>query len=833
MSFSPAKHWMRMVIMTVLSAIVCSQAMAAPAIPADDPLANDPVEQAIRKAVAYLYTKQKNNNWETVPRRTEESGHMVDGAQWGGLSSMAVYGLLAAGENPQKKELATAIEWLGKADVIGVYAMGMKLQIWNYIEKPTPAQKDVLRKDATLLLNGVKTGANNMGLYHYWVDPTKGDYDHSTSNYGVLGMWAAAQQNLEVPEAYWKLVDAAWRKGQLKDGAWAYKREANDAHPGTMSLTPAGVATLYITQDMLNNHKGECKGNIIDKDIDRGIKWMSENFKSSGTNLYSLYNIERVGTASGHKYFGTIDWYEDGVKKLLKSQQADGSWSGGHGGAIPGTVWGILFLVKGRAPVMMNKLEYAVDLRGDKGTANWNQRPRDIANLARWAGKSLEKDLNWQIVNLRVNVDDLHDSPVLYISGNQALTFTKEEKEKLKQYIEGGGLILGHADCVSSAFSASFLKLGTELYSGAEFRDLPADHLIYNCHFKRKTWPPGFTPSIKALSNGAREMMVLINAGDPARYWQIQNFAGVSIKPWAELAANIYLYAADKSTLKSRFKGQSYIVNRDEKIKADRTIKVARLEYSGNWNLEPGGWRRFANYMHNTRKTDILTESVKLGDGKLKPGDFAVAHLTGTYKFKLSPAARAEIKAFVDGGGTLVVDAAGGVGDFKDSIEAELGEMFGAPGRNVSPLPLGHAVYAGGGQKLDKVSYRYFALPSLPGGTKTVPRLRGIEVNNRTAVFYSPEDLSVGLVGMNVDGIYGYSPDSATNLMECIVLHAAKVGPAKVATQAAAESEAMPATAKQPAKTDVKAAPANGAPKAAGAKAPAAKAPAMVKGDDK
>ena len=31
----------------------------------------------------------------------------------------------------------------------------------------------------------------------------------------------------------------------------------------------------------------------------------------------------------------------------------------------------------------------------------WNQRPRDVANLARWIGDQNEHYLNWQIVNLK------------------------------------------------------------------------------------------------------------------------------------------------------------------------------------------------------------------------------------------------------------------------------------------------------------------------------------------------------------------------------------------------------------------------------------------------
>jgi len=749
---------------------------AGKAVDTGDEVGSDPVEQAIRKAVAYLYKTQKGDNWEVVPRRMGDTGYKVDETQWGGLTAMATYALLAAGESPQHPQVAKAIAFLDKAEVTGTYAMGMKLQIWNYIERLTPAQKEVLRKDATLLLTAVKTNPGNAGLYHYWLDATKGDYDQSCSNYGVLGMWAAAQQNLEVPTKYWELVDKAWRKNQQKDGGWMYHAGGGD-HPTSLSMTGAGVATLFITQDMLNEGKGgECKGNIEDKDIDRGLKWLSDhyaNLPAEPHKMYAMYNMERVGTASGYKYFGTTDWYKAGAAELLKTQDATGAW-GSSSGPIPGTVWGILFLVKGRAPIMMNKLEYAIDLRGDKGTTNWNQRPRDIANLTHWTGKQLEKELNWQVVNLKVDIDDLHDAPVLYLAGNQNLTFTKEEKAKLKQYVEQGGMILGHADCNDSKFSLSFAKLGQELFPAYEFRELPPDHLIYTAHFNGRAW--NNKPVLRGLSNGARELMVLIPSGDPARYWQIRNFSSAQTKPLAELAANIYLYAVDKTTLKSRFKGQTYIVKRNDKTPTSKTIKVARIEYTGNWNPEPGGWRRFANVMHNTRGVDLEVTPLKLGEGKLTK-EYALAHFTGTTRFKLSPTQEKELKDYVNGGGTLVVDAAGGSSEFKDAAEVALRTMFGSS--LGSPLPLENPIYTAGGEKLTQASYRAFAKRSLSGGLNT-PRLRGVQVNNRTAVIYSPEDLTVGLVGMSVDGIYGYEPDYANKLMANIVTYATGGAGAKV-----------------------------------------------------
>jgi hypothetical protein len=762
-------------------------AVAPPKSPAattaNAPVSNDPVEVAIRKAVAFLYSQQKNGNWEQNQRRQGDGAPDVNGAQWGGLTAIATYGLLASGENPQNPKLKPAIEWLIKNEIIGTYAMGMKLQMYTYIENLTAEQKAALRNDATLLMNSIKVvgakPADEMyGMYHYYLDPTKGAYDHSTSNYGVLGMWAAAQKNLEVPTEFWRVVDAAWRRNQHKEGSWSYHKKADEGHDASVSLTAAGVATLFITQDYImqsqQQERGwDCRGNIQDENIERGLKWLSDNYKSVFTNrwkMYALYNVERVGTASGYKYFGKVDWYRDGAAHLLKTQKENGSWES-DGGVIPSTVWGILFLVKGRAPVMFNKLEYALAPAGGGNSAgaapaNWNQRPRDVANLARWTSKMLEKDLNWQIVNMQGGVDDLHDAPILYISGNQVLNFSKEDKEKLKLYVEQGGMILGHADCNEAKFSTSFMRLGHELFKGLEFRELPSDHPIYTVHFNRKNWTTRVQTSLKGLSNGARELMVLIPSGDPARFWQVQNFAAPHTEALAQMAANIYLYAADKQTLKDRYKGAGFIVKRNDKIKPAAGVNVARLEYAGIWNPEPGGWRRLDDLMHNAHAVDVDAQTVKLGEGKLKADTYKLAHLTGTARFTLNPAQQKELKEYVENGGTLVIDAAGGSTEFKESAEAQLQAIFGA--KDISPLKTDHPVYSAGGQKVDKVAYRSFARRTLVSNM-TSPRLKGVEVKGRTAIFYSPEDLSVGLVGMPVEGIYGYEPDDATRLMRNIV----------------------------------------------------------------
>jgi hypothetical protein len=151
-----------------------------------------------------------------------------------------------------------------------------------------------------------------------------------------------------------------------------------------------------------------------------------------------------------------------------------------------------------------------------------------------------------------------------------------------------------------------------------------------------------------------------------------------------------------------------------------------------------------------------------------------IAHLTGTAKFTLNEAAIDELRKFVGGGGTLVIDAAGGSGEFADSADMLVKALF--PDASPKALPANHPLYELNGRPIP-IDYRRYARKNLLGTSKA-GRLMGVEVNNRLGVVLSREDLSVGLVGLNVEGILGYTPQTATSLMSAIVLSAAPPAPA-------------------------------------------------------
>src|SRR5687767_14227356 len=201
-------------------AVVVALAPAAPAA------TNAEINATIEKAKTYLYSlQQKDKTWEI-----EYSGH---GDQKTGQTALVVYAMLAAGESRQDPRLVPAIEYLKKTETTGVYALGLRCQIWLMLP-PKPDIRAAMNRDATILLKSVKRQGKGIGMYDY---NTGGkNYSHSRAQYGVLGLWSAAQSGMEVPREYWKMVEDAWVAHQDPSGGWNYIH-GDDATAVTPGMT--------------------------------------------------------------------------------------------------------------------------------------------------------------------------------------------------------------------------------------------------------------------------------------------------------------------------------------------------------------------------------------------------------------------------------------------------------------------------------------------------------------------------------------------------------------------------------------------------------------------
>ena len=110
--------------------------------------------------------------------------------------------------------------------------------------------------------------------------------------------------------------------------------------------------------------------------------------------------------------------------------------------------------------------------------------------------------------------------------------------------------------------------------------------------------------------------MILMPDGDPARRGRSRSRPDEA-KSCSSSAANIFLYAVDKQNL--RYQGETHLVkDNGEATAGERRSRSPASQYAGNWDPEPGGWRRLATVLKNDAQGRRSTvEPVKLGDGKL------------------------------------------------------------------------------------------------------------------------------------------------------------------------------------------------------------------------
>jgi hypothetical protein len=377
--WSLVKTLARKSVVVVLAMCVVVQS-ARQGVTADKP---PEVLEAIRKGAEYL---QKNAAVVTA----SEAG-------------LVAYTLLSAGipaEDPGVKALIEKV--VAKFGAEGYqptahhnYEAGVDAMALSAADKVK--YKDKLQLIADYL---VKNQRSN-GSWDYFGQEHGGDT--SISQYGMLGLWAAARAGVVIPQ---KTLDmaAVWHlRTQNRNGGWSYQPLGGDVGL-KHSMTVAGIGTLGIARLLMSTNpqaleslaEEEAKPKKVEKafgvlekvnpkdepekpageaapvdaaykpqvsrtDMDaamkRGLGWISANYtvdkNALGWHLYYLYGLERAASLANVERIGGRDWYTDGYRVLLKLQESDGSFNN-LGGIVPSTCFAVLFLTRATEKLVPN-----------------------------------------------------------------------------------------------------------------------------------------------------------------------------------------------------------------------------------------------------------------------------------------------------------------------------------------------------------------------------------------------------------------------------------------------------------------------------------------------
>ncbi len=479
------------------------------------------VDHAIHEGVRFLKAQQHDDgSWANIETEWKT-----------GVTSLVTLALLASGEKPDTAPIRKATGYLRDftPNVLrSTYAISLQTMVF--------AAADPVRDRSRIVANvdwldraQIKPGNPQPwpGSWSYNESNRNRPGDNSNTQYALLGLYAASEVGVPVNPSVWELSRSYWERTQKRDGSWAY---TPDSRTPTASMTCAGVASLIISghrgiqgrEVLIGETIENCGKGGVNRNVKSGIDWLASHFSISQNfgsgqqwRFYYLCGLERAGRLAGVRFLDDHDWYRLGAEELVEDRnKLSGSWEGQfqEKNNVLATSFALLFLSKGRAPVLINKLRHAP-------LDDWNNDPDDVGNIVNITSRDWKSLLKWQVVDSgTATVPDLLRAPILFINGHRAPEFTGAERKNLRGYVDGGGLIFAEACCGSADFDRGFRKLIDEMFpdNADQLRLLTEDHPIWH---SRNLLTPGIYP-LSGIRRSARTA-VIYSPKDLSCYWNL------------------------------------------------------------------------------------------------------------------------------------------------------------------------------------------------------------------------------------------------------------------------------------------------------------------------
>ncbi len=746
---------MRLTVFAVLIVLVPSSQLAKAAIDAVQ------VQRAIDRGIAFL--RQTQN---------DRGGWSEFGGQSCGLSSLCTLALLNAGVSRDDPDMTRALRYLRGCTPAETYSVA--LQTLVFCQLGAAGDLPRIRRNVELLVKEQKKFGQE-GAWGYGGGRSSGD--PSNAQFAILALGAAQDRGIEVDPQVFQRALKYWIRRQTRSGGWGY----GGGQSATGSMTCAGIASIIIARGRLSGLTSEidgdqirCCGGADDKSdpVAAGLNWLGRSFNlevnpggGPGTFFYYLYALERVGRLSGRRFIGQHDWYREGAERLIGLQDGfQGFWSGTawEDDRNIATSFALLFLSKGKRQVVIGQLRYG-DRQVDR---RWQRHPDAMRQLVRHVERDWGRDLTWQTVESeRATVVDLLQTPVLIISGREGLEFSDALSQRLKEYVDQGGTILFDADagagCGEAAeFETSVRQLCQLWFDGAKLQRLPPGHPVWFAErkvdlnsVKEDEWIYGVQAccrtavfySPKTLSCRWELSDILFRRGEESP--NVRSQIDTSIR----IGQNIIAYATGRE-LKDKLEQRMLLEGSVLDAGSRGSVRLAVL------GIDAGG-QEARRALPNAaaiirRRVDIplapAAQPVAFDRDSLK--EVMILWIHGRTEFELTDAQREVLSDFIQNNGVIIGSAICGNEAFANAFRRELALVLADSPLEAMPAAHPALTPTFDGYDIRSVTIR---MPKTTGsgqafGRRTgPPLLETAIVDNVTAVFFSPLDLSCALESPN------------------------------------------------------------------------------------
>ena len=726
---------------------------------------DEQVSAAIDRGLRFLLDSQKfDGHWSTPYAKQYQ----------GGAEALVVLTELSGGVKPDGGKMKLALDYLGSIDPSTVYARSLRTMVYARLDSHY-AEK--LAEDVKFLVDHQKSGGWGYGVGHETTELVPDWTDASNTQMALLALRDAAEAGAEVPPSVWRKSRSYWAGSQRKDGGWGYQTALEGAGlraKSYASMTAAGAASLQIVADRIapmDASEEKPRQPLASEDqiaIERAMHCLAENYQPGQNpawpagmtqewNNFYFFCLARAALATGQRTIGGQKWFLQVPATLLTDQRGDGSWrttdQGSEGQEIITTCFALLCLSQCQPTVLINKLPMS-----DKDCF-------DAQNLTRWMSRATHHPAAWQSLTVSTLASAIDEAPVLYISGRGESEFPASMDEPIRRLIDSGGVVLVQPIAGDEKFlhqaQAYFTRLLPDLRTSA----FDKRHPVFNLRKELAT-----VPEALCLGDGARTSVFFLKS-DFSGAWHLNRLDN---SLWAfDFALNVIAYATDQRSWPTRLSPRSASPQAGGGT-AIAKVRVARVKYEGDWNVSPRAMPRLG---------EALTAALSIGVDQAPPVDLGqpvpagidLLWLTGTAAPALDAKQMENLKKYLDGGGTIFIDAAKGDDAFTQRVTQLLKDTFGA--ESLAPLPASHSLLTG--EFLAGIGANVTAVDFTPAlakdqGTDHMPMVWGVHRNERLAVIFTGMGVTCPLEGLPAIGCRGLVTPDARRLACNVLLYALK-----------------------------------------------------------
>jgi len=709
------------------------------------------IQGSVQKGLRTLLSEQgANGSWVQHP----------------GYTALSLLTLLKAGLDPSRDECQKAASFIATAELSRTYDVALTALALDEMDrrKYRPVIETCVRFLQEKQLNN--------GMWDYRKPPSNApqaininqgqgavDGDHSNTQFALLGLIAAQKSGISIPTAVLDRARRHWSESQnAADGGWGYGSSRGQSQ-SYGSMTAAGVASLFLLGNDLYSQTEKCGIYVENDRVARGLDWIARNWSVSmnpgakgglAEPYYYLYAVERIGVLTGLKYIGSHDWYREGAAFLVKDQKPDGSW-GRRLYGLSDTCFAVLFLAKGPAPILLSKMRWE-----GKGLIH----RLDARHWAEAAEPILRQRLSYQILDKKAPVAEYLKAPLLFINGHTSPTFTPDERDSVRTFLQKGGILVAEACCSSPEFDRGFRAEMAAIYPEKRLVPLPSSHPIYSIRHQirdsREMFLQGFTGCRTSVFYSPRGFTCAVDLGSNP------NDIGFRI------AVNAAMYATGNQRLSDERQIEVKIMPETAKpVDAVQrgAFQLAQIKHDGDWNPDASVVPNILQHLkENTRlRVSFARDAVTFSHAGLF--DYSALFVTGHAAFTWSKDDVANLRAYLRKGGFLLAESCCGNGAFDRSFRDFMRDVF--PDSRMAVLPLDHRVYTFG---RDPKAIQYREIVRRENPDLTGPSLEGVTVEGTTVVFYSKFALGCSIEDHPCVECRGYTRAGAFDLVTRVLL---------------------------------------------------------------